>query len=127
VARPLAAADAWGFVAALLASPAARALGPGPRHAAAAAEVLAMLPAGSAPPSGFELATVLREHGVRAVLSADRGLRAFPFLEVRDPLRGAPWSPAEAPARRYRRLTPRAATPGGPAGPRPRAATPPTR
>jgi len=107
VARPLAPRDAWGFLETLLASPAARALGAGPRHAAAAAEVLALLPAGTGLPAGFELAAVLREHGVRTLLSADAGMRAFAFLEVRDPLRGAPWSPGEAPARRYRRLAPR--------------------
>lgn len=105
VARPLPAADALGFFEPLLGSPRVVTLAAGPRHAAALAEVLAMLPAGP-PPPGLELAAVLREHGVREVLSADRGLRAFPFLEVRDPLHGPEWSPEEAPRRRYRRLRP---------------------
>lgn len=104
VVRPLAAADALGFLELLLASPQARAIGPGPRHAAAIAEVLAMLPAGSPPPPGLATAVVLREHGVRELLSADRGMRAFPFLMVRDPLHGAEWAAGEPPARRYRRL-----------------------
>jgi len=104
VARPLPAADALGFLDLLLASPHARALGPGPRHAATLAEVLAMLPEGAPPPPGLGTAAVLREHGVRELLSADRGMRVFPFLLVRDPLHGPEWSPDEKPERRYRRL-----------------------
>jgi predicted nucleic acid-binding protein len=108
VARPVAPADAWGFVRLLLESPVVRAVGPGPRHAAAVAEVLAMLPAEAARPPGLELAAVLHEHGVRELLSTDRGMRAFPFLIVRDPLHGADaWMPHAPPARRYRRLSPR--------------------
>jgi len=55
-------------------------------------------------PPGFEVAVVLREHGVRELLSADRGMRRFRFLEVRDPVHGEPWSPAEKPTKRYRTL-----------------------
>jgi hypothetical protein len=109
VARPLAPRDAWAFVEVLLGRPSAHALGPGPRHAAAAAEVLALIaegpPAGL--PPGFPLAVTLREHGVRALLTADRSLRVYPFLELRDPLHGPPWSPGEPPARRRRVLAPR--------------------
>lgn len=108
VARPLTAADALGFLELVLASPQARAIGPGPRHAAALAEVLAMLPGETPPPPGLDTAVVLREHGVRELLTADRGMRAFPFLVVRDPLHGPEWSAGEKPERRYRRL-PRAA------------------
>lgn len=104
VARPLAAADAVGFLDLLLAGPQARALGAGARHAAALAEVLAMLPAGTPPPPGLGTAAVLREHGVRELLTADRGMRVFPFLAIRDPLHGPEWSAAEKPERRYRRL-----------------------
>jgi hypothetical protein len=107
VARPLAAADAWGFVTLLLGSPGARPIGPGARHSEALTEVLSLLPAGIGPVPGLELAAVLREHGVSEVLSTDRALRAFPFLSVRDPLKGEPWTPGSGPARRYRRLTPR--------------------
>jgi len=32
------------------------------------------------------------------------GMRRFRFLEVRDPVHGEPWTPAEKPARRYRTL-----------------------
>jgi hypothetical protein len=104
VARPLAAADALGFLDELLKSASARPLGPTERHAAVLAEVLAMMPAGPGVPGGLELAVVLREHGVRELLSADRGMRRFPFLTVRDPLHGAAWNATEPPERRYRRL-----------------------
>ena len=33
------------------------------------------------------------------LLSADRGMRRFAFLSVRDPVHGETWSPAERPAR----------------------------
>jgi predicted nucleic acid-binding protein len=108
VARALAPADAWAFVEALLASHSLRLLGPTEAHAATLAEVLASLPAGSGMPPGIETAVLLREHGVRELLSADRGMRRFAFLGVRDPVHGAAWSPAERPVRRYRVLKPRA-------------------
>lgn len=104
VARPLAAEDALGFLGLLLASPQARALGPEAGHAAALADVLAALPAGVPPPPGLATAAVLREHGVRELLSADRGMRSFAFLTVRNPLEGPEWDPDERPERRYRRL-----------------------
>ena len=50
---------------------------------------------------------LLREHGVRELLSADRGMERFPFLDVTDPVHGAEWEPTQGPARRYRVLTPR--------------------
>jgi len=103
VVRPLQPEAARGFLDALLASPSVQTVAPGPRHAAAAAEVLAMLPPRSGLPTGFELAVVLREHGVRELLTSARAMRAFPFLTVRDPLRDAG---AEPPARRrYRKLS----------------------
>lgn len=104
VARALSPAEAWGFVAALAGSPSVRCLGPTARHGTAVEEVLAMLGPGAPLPAGLEVAVVLREHGVRELLTADRGMRAFPFLEVRDPVHGEGWTPQERPARRYRRL-----------------------
>jgi len=104
VARALAPADAWAFVEALLASHSVRVLGATEAHAAALAEVLGALPAGAGVPPGTETAVLLREHGVRELLSADRGMRRFAFLSVRDPVHGEAWSPAERPARRYRVL-----------------------
>jgi predicted nucleic acid-binding protein len=105
VARALRPEDAWGFVEELGRSPSLRFLGATPAHAEAAAELLASVRdegPGLAP--GFELAVVLREHGVRELLSCDRGMRRWRFLEVRDPVHGELWSPAEPPARRYRTL-----------------------
>jgi uncharacterized protein len=111
VARALGPADAWAFVETLLASPSLTLLAPGAGHAAACAEVLALRDPAAGPgldPS-FETAAVLREHGVREILSTDRELRQWRFLDVRDPLHGEPWSPAARPARRYRTLSRRAA------------------
>jgi hypothetical protein len=106
VARALRPVDAWAFVEELAHSASLRWLGQTERHAAVAAEVLS-LDAGGAPgwPAGFETAVVLREHGVRELLSADRGMRRYRFLDVRDPVHGELWTPAEPPARRYRTLT----------------------
>lgn len=109
VARALGADDAWGFIAALSRSPSVRFLGPGPRHAAVAAEVLALREEGeplTLDPS-FGTAVLLREHGVRELLSTDPGMRRWRFLEVRDPLEGEPWTPDTRPRRRYRTLSAR--------------------
>ncbi len=105
VARALRPADAWAFVEELGRSHSLRFLGAGAGHGGAAADVIEMLrgePGPLAP--GFEVAVVLREHGVRELLSSDPGMRRFRFLEVRDPVHGELWHPAEPPARRYRTL-----------------------
>jgi hypothetical protein len=60
-------------------------------------------------PAGLELAAVLREHGVRELLTADEGMKRFAFLSVLDPVHGPTWTPTEAPQRRYRVLRPRQA------------------
>jgi uncharacterized protein len=102
--RPLAASDALGFVEALLESRSVTALAPTERHAAVLAELLTVGSRGEPVPPGFELAAVLREHGVRELLTADTGMRRFGFLTVIDPVRGAHWSPDASPVHRYRRL-----------------------
>jgi hypothetical protein len=104
VARTLTPDEAWAFIEALLASHSVRVLGPAEAHAAVLAEVLAALPPGSAVLPGLETAVLLREHGVRELLTADRGMRRFTFLAVRDPVHGEAWSPAEQRTRRYRVL-----------------------
>jgi predicted nucleic acid-binding protein len=104
VVRPLQPADAWRFLELLRASPSLRMLGPTEHHGEVVAGLLAELPAGAGVPRGLATAAVLREHGVRELLSSDRGMRRFAFLTVRDPLHGPAWSPLEAPVRRYRRL-----------------------
>lgn len=107
VGRPLGAAEALGFLEALLEGPAGRWLLPTVRHPAALREVLGFLPPGTPVPAGFETAVLLREHDVREVLSCGPGLRRFRFLEVRDPVHGPAWSPRQPPAKRYRVLRPR--------------------
>ena len=111
VARALGPDDAWAFVDALAASPSLHLLAPGPAHAAACAEVLALRDPQAAPgldPS-FATAAILREHGVREILTTDREMRQWRFLDVRDPLHGEPWRPDARPARRYRTLSRRTA------------------
>ena len=107
VARALGADDAWAFIDALAASPSLRFLAPGPGHAAACAELLALRDpeAGPGLDPSFATAAILREHGVRELLSTDREMRRWRFLDVRDPLHGEPWSPAARPGRRYRTLS----------------------
>ena len=107
VGRPLQPSEAWGFIERVIESPSAHVLGPTEAHARALAEVLTSLPSDAGLPAGLETAVLLREHGIRELLSADRGMRRFPFLVVRDPVHGEGWTPAEAPARRYRVLRPR--------------------
>ena len=112
VVRPLAARDAWGYLEKLRESASLRMLGPTERHGETLAALLAGASGASPATLGgagagwarLEVAAVLWEHGVRDLLSADRGMRRFAFLTVRDPLRGPPWSAREIPARRYRVL-----------------------
>lgn len=106
VARALGPSEAWGFVAALAESPSVQWLGATARHGAVLAELTAALPPGPLPP-GFELAAVLREHGVTELLTTDPAMRAFGFLELLDPLHEAPAADVGRTARRYRRLTAR--------------------
>jgi uncharacterized protein len=101
VARPLSPEDAWAFVERLRESTSLRLLAPAERHASIVEDLIA---AQATPVAGLETAAVLREHGVRELLSTDRGMGRFAFLSVRDPLHGEPWSPTAAPERRYRRL-----------------------
>ena len=92
------------FLERLLASPSLSLLGPTERHAATVTELLAGPVGGSSGLAGIDLAAVLREHGVRELLSADRGMRRFGFLAVRDPVHGEPWVAAAGPLRKYRAL-----------------------
>jgi len=110
VVRPLHPSDAWAFVERLLASGSVRALGPTERHALVLGALLEGLPPDS-DLAGLETASVLREHGVRELLSTDRAMRRFAFLTVRDPLHGEPWSPGAPPVRRYRVLRTRVREP----------------
>jgi predicted nucleic acid-binding protein len=110
-ARALRPSDAWSFAGELIASPTVRLLAPTERHASVLVEVLGMAGEPIGLPAGLETAVLLREHGIRELLSVDRGMRRYAFLTVRDPMRGVPWSPNEKPARRYRVLSSRARGP----------------
>ena len=110
VAHALGPEAAWSCIEALAASPSLRFLGPTPRHAAVCAELLALRDPGvGGMPASFATAVLLREHGVRDLLSTDRAMRRWRFLEVRDPLKGELWLPGERPLRRYRKLAARPA------------------
>jgi len=107
VARPLSVSDAWAFLEQVIASPAVHLLGATERHGAALIEVLGMLSAEEGFGSGAETAALLREHGVRELLTTDTEMRRFRFLDLHDPISDAEWKPGLRPARRYRMLTPR--------------------
>lgn len=113
-ARALSPDLALAFLDPLLGSPSCRLIAPGAGHRAAVGEALALLGSTRGLPSGFDTAVLCREHDVRELLSADPAMKRFPFLTVRDPLHGPPWAPDERPARRYRRLSRRAASPSTP-------------
>jgi toxin-antitoxin system PIN domain toxin len=104
VARPLGSSEAVQFVERVLEAPSVMVLGPTVGHARALAEVLDTVPTAGGLPTGLEVAATLHEHGLRELLSADRGMRRYPFLTVIDPVHGEPWSPGARPARRYRML-----------------------
>lgn len=104
VVRPLEPGDAWGYLERLREGASLRMLGPTERHGETVAALMRGLGAGEGGSAGVETAAILWEHGVRDLLSADRGMRNFAFLSVRDPLHGPEWSPREIPARRYRTL-----------------------
>lgn len=107
VYRVLQPADAWSFVSEILESESVRAIGPTARHAQVVTEVLEFASPGERLTAGFELAVILRENGIREILSADRSLRRFRFLTVRDPVHGELWTPETPPERRHRVLRPR--------------------
>jgi toxin-antitoxin system PIN domain toxin len=85
--HPWNAPAAWGFVQALLASPGLGVLGPTQRHAEVAAQVIAELPhlAGNLFHDAHT-AILMREHGIRRIVTRDTDFHRFPFLEAVDPL-----------------------------------------
>ncbi|MBE3133463.1 MAG: PIN domain-containing protein, partial [Acidobacteria bacterium] len=85
--RPWAGRDAWRFIAALLASPGLEVLGSTDRHAAVAARVFDEIPhlAGNLVHDAHT-AILMREHGIRRIVTRDTDFHRFPFLEPVDPL-----------------------------------------
>ena len=86
--RPWPVAEAWGFVAALLASPHLSILAETERHAEAAARTFEETPLlrGNILHDAHT-AILMREHGIRRICTHDTDFHRFPFLEVVDPLR----------------------------------------
>jgi len=85
--QPGSAPAAWGFVTALLASPGLGLLTPTQRHAEVAEQVIAELPhlAGNLFHDAHT-AILMREHGIRRIITRDTDFHRFPFLEAVDPL-----------------------------------------
>jgi hypothetical protein len=104
VARPLGARDALAFADEVLASASVHLLAAGAGHRDALEELLGAIGTSGEVPPGLETAALLREHGIRELLSTDRGMRRYAFLTVIDSVHGPLWSPTSPPARRYRVL-----------------------
>jgi toxin-antitoxin system PIN domain toxin len=85
--RPWSAPGAWEFIAALLASPGLGVLVPTQRHAEIVAQVIGELPhlAGNLLHDAHT-AVLMREHGIRRIVTRDTDFHRFPFLEPIDPL-----------------------------------------
>jgi predicted nucleic acid-binding protein len=104
VARPLRPEDAVAYLDGVRASASLTLLAATDRHGVVLRELATDTRPGRRLPPGLEVACVLREHGVRELLSTDRAMRRFAFLDVVDPLRDPGWEPTRAPGRLYRRL-----------------------
>lgn len=79
-------AQAWAFVESLLASPGFGVMLPTSRHAAVAAQVVKDLPhVGGNVIHDLHTATLMREHGIRAIQTLDNDFHRFPWVEVLDP------------------------------------------
>jgi uncharacterized protein len=85
--QPWSIAAATAFVTAVLASPVVDVLVPTSRHARVLEATVAELPhlAGNIVHDATT-AVLMREHGIRRILTRDTHFHRFPFLEVEDPL-----------------------------------------
>jgi hypothetical protein len=85
--NPLSIANAWSFLNAALASPAAGILQETQRHLELFKEITAEVPGiGGNLVFDAHTAILMREHGIRRIYTHDADFRRFPFLEVMDPL-----------------------------------------
>lgn len=84
---PMAVGEAWTFVSALLASPSLTVLKPGPQHAEVAGRTFEEIPSlrGNLLHDAHT-AILMREHGVRTIVTRDTDFHRFPFLDRLDPL-----------------------------------------
>lgn len=85
--RPWPIDRSWAFLESVLAAPALSVLTPTQRHGAVLSEVLGTV----AHLSGNIIhdtttAVLMREHGIRTVMTRDTDFHRFPFIEVIDPL-----------------------------------------
>jgi toxin-antitoxin system PIN domain toxin len=86
--NPFSLPQAWRFVSVLLKSPALGILVPSTRHSEVAEEVFAELPDLHANlVHDAATAILMREHGIRRIMTRDTDFHRFPFLEVVDPIR----------------------------------------
>lgn len=85
--QPWGVRDAWGFVGVLLTAPGLDVLVPTERHADVAEQLFTELPhlAGNILHDGHT-AILMREHGIRRIVTRDTDFHRFPFLEPIDPL-----------------------------------------
>jgi predicted nucleic acid-binding protein len=85
--RPWSGQAAWRFVSALLASPGLAVLAPTDRHPAVAEQVFAEVPQlGGNLVHDAHTAILMREHGIRRIVTRDTDFHRFRFLDPVDPL-----------------------------------------
>jgi toxin-antitoxin system PIN domain toxin len=84
--RPWSAAEAWGFLDALLESPSVSMLIEGERHATIAADLIRQVPTlrGNILHDAHTVA-LMREHGIRVIYTRDTDFHRFAAVDVRDP------------------------------------------
>lgn len=91
--RPRVTSEAWSFVAALLASPSCSVLLPTGGHEVVLRSLLDEV--GSSVRGNLHhdahTVVVMREHGIRRIVTRDTDFHRFPGLEVIDPLTGGGW------------------------------------
>jgi hypothetical protein len=84
---PWAAARAWSFLEAVLAAPALGILTPTERHSMVVAELLREIPHLSGNLiHDAHTAALMREHGIRRIVTRNTDFHRFPFLEPVDPM-----------------------------------------
>ena len=84
--KPWSVGKAWGFVEAMLSSPALGILVPGNRHAEVASEVIKSMPAMSGNLlHDAQTAILMREHGIARIYTRDTDFHRFSFLDPIDP------------------------------------------
>jgi uncharacterized protein len=89
LAQPWRTNEAWHFVKALLDSPSLAVLSETDRHTHVVNQIIAEIPFVSGNLfSDFQIAVLMREHGVSTIYTRDVDFHHFPFLRVVDPLSG---------------------------------------